>query len=73
MKIVYLLPLSLPSTHVGDIVYLKITGRIVRLMLATLDLWEGRGRRHYVFLHLKCKSRSLDIVIDNDQQWKVKY
>jgi hypothetical protein len=50
MKIVYLLPLSLPSTqHVGDIVYLKINGRIVRLMLATLDLWEGRGRRHDVF------------------------
>ncbi len=52
MKIVYLLPLSLPSTqHVVDIGYLKIKGRIVRLMLTTLDPWEGRGRRHNVFLH----------------------
>jgi hypothetical protein len=69
MKIVYLLPLSLPSPrHVGDIVYLKKKGRIVRLLLATLDLWKSRGIGHDVFLKLKCKSRSLDIVIDTDRQ-----
>jgi hypothetical protein len=39
---------------------------IGRLMLTTLDLWEDRGRRHDVFLHCKCKSLSLDIMIDND-------
>jgi hypothetical protein len=36
IKIVCLLHLSLPSTrHVGDIIYLKKKGRIVRLMLTT--------------------------------------
>jgi hypothetical protein len=59
MKIVYLLPLSLSSSrHVGDIVYLKKKGRIVRLMHITLDLWKSR-------VTLK---RSLEIMIDNDQQ-----
>jgi hypothetical protein len=38
MKIVYLLPLSLPSTHVGNIVYLKKRVRVMRFLLATLDL-----------------------------------
>jgi hypothetical protein len=38
----YLLPLSLPSTrNVGDIVYFKKKGRIVRLLLTTLDLWKS--------------------------------
>jgi hypothetical protein len=29
----------------------KKKGRTVRLMLTTLDLWEGRGRRHECFLY----------------------
>ncbi len=59
----YLLPLSLHSTrHMDDIAYLKKKGRIGRLVLTTLDLWEGRGRRHDVFFILK---GSLDIAIDN--------
>ncbi len=36
-------------------------GRIVRLVLTILDLWEGRGRRHDIIFTL---NRSLDI--DND-------
>jgi hypothetical protein len=36
MKIVYLLPLSLPLIDVGDIVYVKKKGRIVRLLLTIL-------------------------------------
>jgi hypothetical protein len=49
MTIYYLLPLSLPTTwHVDDIAYLKKRGRIVRLMLTTLDLLESRGKRHDV-------------------------
>jgi hypothetical protein len=52
MKIVYLLPLSLPSTqHVGDFVYLKKKGRIVRFLLTTLGLWKIRGIGRDVFLH----------------------
>jgi hypothetical protein len=52
MTINYLLPLALPSTqHVDDIAYLKRKGRIMMLMLTTLDFWEDRGRRHNVFLH----------------------
>jgi hypothetical protein len=69
MKIVYLLPLSLPSTqHVGDIVYLKKMVGIVRLMLTTLDLWKSLGIGRDVFLHCKCKCRSLNIMIDKDRQ-----
>jgi hypothetical protein len=68
MMTVYLLPLSLPLTQpVDDIAYLFKKGRIGRLMLTTLGLWEGRGRRHDVFLHLKCKSPSFDIEINKNQ------
>jgi hypothetical protein len=63
MTIDYLLPLSLSATSLT----FKKKGRIVRLMLTTLDLWKGRGRRHDVFLHWKFKSRSLDSVIDIDR------
>jgi hypothetical protein len=38
---------------IGDIAYLKKKGMTVRLVLTTLDLWEGRGRRHDVFFTLK--------------------
>ncbi len=46
MKVVYLLP---STRHVGDIVYPKKKGRIVRLMLTTLDLWKSRGIGRVVF------------------------
>ena len=47
---VYLLPPSLTSTrHVGDIVYLKKKGRIVRFLLTTLVLWKSRGKGRDVF------------------------
>ncbi len=66
MKIVYLLPLYLPSTrHVGDIIYLKKKGRIVRFLLTTLDLWKSRCIGRDVFFTLK---QTLEIVIDSDQQ-----
>jgi hypothetical protein len=50
MKIANLLPLSLSLTgHVGDIIYLKKKGRIVRFLLTTLDLWKSRGIGRDVF------------------------
>ena len=49
MKIFNRLPLSLSSTHVGDIVYLKKKGRIVRFLLTTLVLWKSRGKGRDVF------------------------
>jgi hypothetical protein len=70
MKIVYLLPLSLPSTrHVGDIVYLLKKGSIVRLLLTTLDLWKSRGIGRNVFyietiLRDRDRQRSTKIAVE---------
>jgi hypothetical protein len=59
MKIVYLLPLSLPSTRqVANIVYLKKKGRIERFLLTISDisdLWEGRVEGT-MFFSLKVKN-----------------
>jgi hypothetical protein len=48
MNIVNLLPLS-STRQVADIVYLRKKGRIVRLLLTTLDLWKSRGTGRDVF------------------------
>jgi hypothetical protein len=61
MKIVYLLPLSLPLTqHAGDIVYLKKKSRIVRLLLTTLDLWKSLGIGRDVFFNIETIPRDPD-------------
>ncbi len=65
MKIVYLLPLSLPSTrHVGDIVYLK-KGKDCAISAHYLRPLEKSRFRARCFFTLK---RSLEIVIDSDRQ-----
>jgi hypothetical protein len=67
MTTFYLRPLPLPLTQqVDDLDYLSKEGRVERLMLTTFDLWEGRGRRHNVSLHRKCKSPSFDMEIHKD-------
>ncbi len=43
MKIIYLLPLSLPSTSCQRHRLPSKKGRIVRLLLTTLDLWKSQG------------------------------
>jgi hypothetical protein len=46
----YLGHIPLPSTQQVDAkAFVFKKGRIERLMLTTLDHWEGRGRRHDVF------------------------
>jgi hypothetical protein len=65
LKIVYLRHLPLPTTQqVAETAYLLKKGRIGRLELFTLDFGKV-GVEGTMFFTLK---RSLEIVIDNDQQ-----
>ncbi len=57
MKIVNLLPLSLSLTHVGDIVYLKKKGRIVRFLLTTFGKVEVQGA---MFFYIETIPRDCD-------------
>jgi hypothetical protein len=75
--------IPLPSTQqVADTAFVFKKGRIGRLMLTTLDLWEGRGRRRdffYTFvllpenLHTYFELSAQAWILYKAQQWNTRY
>jgi hypothetical protein len=67
MTIDYLLPVS--AFDIVDDTLKK--GRIARLMLSTLGLWEGRGRKARCFLYIETipRHRKIFILVHNFSFW----